>query len=142
MAPFTGPPSHRYQIARFCDWLDKTNTGHRYRISPSALERAEDQGLSLDQVKILFERCSEDALPPSILQAFSRWENKGREAHIEKILVLRVKEPQIIDQLQSDYATARFLQERVGPKTVIVKEKELEKLNSAAARLGILIDSI
>jgi len=142
MASFSSSQAYRYQIARFCDWVDLTNTGHLYRISPSALQRATDQGLSVSQVKSLLEKASEDALPPAILEALSRWERKGHEAQIEKILVLRVKDPEVIDQLQSNATTARFLQERVGPTTMVVQEKDLEKLYSAAARLGILIDSL
>jgi hypothetical protein len=140
LAPISTPQSHRYQIARFCDWLDLSKSGHRYRISPSALQKSVEQGLSLNHVKSILERASENPLPPSLSEALSRWETKGREAYIEKTIVLRVKEPGLLEQLQSNYATARFLHDKLGPTTIVVQEKDLEKLYSAAAQLGILID--
>ena len=140
LAPTSSLQSHRYQIARFCDWLDLSQSGHRYRISPSALQKAVEQGLSLNHVKSILERASENPLPPSLSKALSRWKTKGREAYVEKTTVLRLKEPGLLEQLQSNYATARFLHDKLGPTTIVVQEKDLEKLYSAAAQLGILID--
>jgi hypothetical protein len=140
LAPISALQSHRYQIARFCDWLDLSPSGHRYRITPSALQKAIEQGLSLSHVKSILERASENPLPPSLSEALSRWETKGKEAYIEKTIVLRVKEPGLLEQLQSNYATARFLHEKLGPTTIVVKEADLEKLYSAATQLGIMID--
>jgi hypothetical protein len=140
LAPLGCLQSHRYQIARFCDWLELNPSGFRYRISPLALQKATEQGLSLAQVKSILERASEGILPPSLLEAFTRWESKGRESFVEKIVVLRVKEPRLMDKLQSNYATARFLQEKLGPTAVVVQEKDLEKLYAAAVQIGILID--
>jgi hypothetical protein len=142
LAPISSPQSHRYQIARFCDWLDLSQSGYRYRISPSALQRAVEQGLSLNQVKSILERASENLLPPSLSEALRRWETKGQEASVEKTIVLRVKETGVLEQLQSNFATARFLGEKLGPMTIVVQEKDLEKLYSAAAKLGILIDPL
>jgi hypothetical protein len=142
LASISSRPSHRYQIARFCDWLELSQSGYRYRLSPSALQRAAEQGLSPLQVKSILERAGESPLPPSILDALSRWEAKGLEAYIEKTIVLRVKEAQVLEKLQSNAATSRYLHERLGPTTVVVQERDLEKLYSAAARLGILIDPI
>jgi hypothetical protein len=142
LAPNSSRASNRYQIARFCDWLELTQSGHRYRITPSALQKAAEQGLNLDHVKSILERACQSPLPPSLLEALSRWESKGREAYIEKTVLLRVNEPQLLEKLQSNYATSRFLQEKVGPKTITVREEDLEKLYSAAAQLGILIDPL
>jgi hypothetical protein len=142
LAPSSSLQSHRYQIARFCDWLDLTPSGHRYRLSPSSLKRAEEQGLSLNHVKSILERASESSLPPSLLEAFSRWEAKGVEAFVEKTIMLRLKDPQVVDKLRSNSTTARFLREQLGPTIIVVQEKDLEKLYSAAARLGILIDPL
>jgi len=142
LAPFSSLQSHRYQIARFCDWMDLSPSGYRYRISPSALERASEQGLTINHIKSILEQVSEKSLPASLFKALSRWESKGLEAYVEKTLLLRLKEPQMLERLQSNQATARFLQERIGPTSIVVREKDLEKLYSAAARLGILIDAI
>ena len=142
LAPISSRPSHRYQIARFCDWLELTQSGYRYRLSPSALQRATEQGLSPNQVKSVLERAGESPLPPSLLEALTRWEEKGQEAFIEKTIVLRVKEAQVLEKLQSNASTSRYLHEKLGPTTVVVQERDLEKLCSAAAKLGILIDPL
>jgi len=136
----TSPQSHRYQIARFCDWVKFNKTGTQYRISPSALQRAKDQELSLKQIRSILETTNQDTLHPSLDRAISRWAKKGREAFIEKTVVLRVKDHQVMEVLQSKPSISRYFHEILGPTTVVVRERDLDKLCSAASRVGILVD--
>jgi hypothetical protein len=132
--------SHHYQIARFCDWIGLEGEGHRYRISPTALERATDQGLKPKQINIILEKASGGPLHQTLVKAMARWETKGREARLERIHILRVKDQEVLKALQENRATAHFLQEVLGSTTAVVREKDWDGLCSAAARAGILVD--
>jgi hypothetical protein len=140
LAPLTSASTNRYQIARFCDWIDLNANGYGYRITPSALQRAFDQDLRLKQIRIILETAQQDSLHPTLERALSRWAEKGREAYIEKVLVLRLKDHQAMEMLQSNPSTSRYLHEILGPTCASVKERDLEKLYSAASKLGILVD--
>jgi hypothetical protein len=140
LAPPSSSQVHRYQVARFCDWINLSDKGYQYRISPSALQRATDQGLNLHQITSILEIAHQGSLHPSLKRALIRWSEKGGEATLEKIIMLRVKDQQVMDLLQSKGSTSRFLQEILGPTTAVVRERDLEKLWSAASKLGIFID--
>jgi hypothetical protein len=137
--PFSSQ-AHRYQVARFCDWVDLNEKGFGYRLTPSALQRAMDQNLTLQQVKSILEAANNESLHPSLERAITRWAEKGRELFIEKTIVLRVKNQQVMEFLQTNPSTSRYFHEILGATTASVKEKDLEKLFSAASRLGILVD--
>jgi Helicase conserved C-terminal domain len=130
------PRSVRYQIARFCDWEKETPEEYQYRISPSSLVRAQQQGLSVSQlIKLL--NTSTKAIPPSLIKAVERWDKQGSEARLENMLVLRVSSEEILQALRKSRAS-RFLGEPLGPAVVAVKPGALEKVLGALAELGYL----
>jgi hypothetical protein len=57
----------------------------------------------------------------------------------EKVCVLRVVRPEIMDALRRSPA-ARFLGEPLGPLTIIVPQDALDKVMAALARMGYLSD--
>ena len=140
LAAPTSSQAHRYQVARFSKWVDLSEKGYSYRITPAALQEAKRQDLNVPQIIAIFEAANQDKLHPSLLRAITRWAEAGREAYIEMTLVLRVKNSGVMEQIQSEQSISRYLQEVLGPTTVMVKEKDLDKIVSAASRLGILID--
>jgi hypothetical protein len=140
LASASSSPAHRYQVARFCDWVDLTDNGYGYRITPTALQRALDQGLTISQIIALLEAAYQDKLHPSLLRAITRWGKEGREAFIERTIILSVKTQEVMDFLQSEPSISRYLQQILGPTAAIVKEKDLERIYSAASRHGILLD--
>jgi hypothetical protein len=52
---------------------------------------------------------------------------------------VKVKDKELIEKLQANKATARFIQERISSEIVVVREANWMRLRNAAARLGILI---
>ena len=138
--PYDAPRALRYQLARISDWDFPNRLGYRYRLTPTSLRRALDQGLREVHILRILEEASAGALPPSLKQAISRWHAAGLEARLERSLVLRVKEPSALEMLQSHPSTRRYLGEALGPTAIAVPEKNWPRLRDAAARLGLLID--
>lgn len=134
------PLALRYQIARFTAWEAVDDHGWHHRLSPSALQAGTRQGLRLSQMRSLLESASNQPLPQAVNRALDRFEQRGCEARLEQVLLLRVSRPEVLQELRRSRTTARYLGEQLGPTTVRVRERDWDALRRAAARLGLLID--
>jgi hypothetical protein len=130
------PRAVRYQVARFCEWGELKRGDYTYTISPSSLKRAEEAGLRISHLLALLKKHAEQ-VPPNLVTALERFEQDGRQARMEQVLVLRVSSPEILEQLRSSRA-ARFLGDPLGPTTVIVKAGAREKVLAALVEMGYL----
>jgi hypothetical protein len=130
------PRPVRYQVARFCEWGELKRGDYTYTISPGSLKRAEESGLRISHLLALLQKHAEH-VPPNLVTALEHFEQHGRQARMEQVLVLRVSSPEIIEQLRSSRA-ARFLGDPLGPTTVIVKAGAREKVLAALVEMGYL----
>lgn len=140
LVPRLAPLALRYQIARFTAWEALEPEGWRFRLTPAALQDGRRQGLQLSQMRAVLEAASQHPLPPSVLHALARYDQRGCEARLERVLLLRVASPEVLRELKRNRATARYLGADLGPTAVQVRERDLDLLRRAAARLGILLD--
>ncbi len=134
--PRLGGRAFRYQVARFVDWQGFGKEAYHYRLTPGALLRARQQGLRVSHLLALFRK-GNVAVPPVLLKALVRWEEQGSQARLERLTVLRVSKPEMLQELRASRA-ARFLGELLGPTAVVVKEGAGEKVLAALAELGYL----
>lgn len=130
----------RYQIARFTSWEPIDDANYSYRLTPTGLKMAFDQGLELSHVFTILESAGEEPTPTSLRKALKRWGDRGSEGRFRREMILQLPDPDVLSEMQGDRTTARYLGEVLGPTTVTVREKDLPQLCSAAARLGILLD--
>ena len=130
----------RYQIARFSHWASVEDEKYEYRLTPSTLQRAREQGLSHQHIRAVLEKTCDASLPPAVDVALTRWAEKGTEARIQRYWVLRVRSPDVLEMLRSKKSTNRYFKEILSPTAVIVQPSDWPKLQAAAARLGLLID--
>jgi len=137
-APRLMPRAARYQLARFCEWEadEADGAAYRYRLTPLSLGRARQQGLNVTHLLALLRRHAE-AVPPSLVKALERWEQRGVEARLETVTVLRLASPEMLQTLRASRA-ARFLAEPLGPTTVIVKAGAGDKVLAILAEMGYL----
>jgi hypothetical protein len=135
LVPRLAPRALRYQIARFCEWLPMKRDKYAYRISPSSLRRADQQGLQGKQLITLLQRHSTTPIPPNILQALERWGQHGTQVNFRQVVVLQVNHPKVLKTLQ-DSPAGRFLGPALGPTAVTVKADALERVTAALLQLG------
>lgn len=136
LAPRLTPRAVRYQLARFCELQQESPEGYQYRLTPASLERARTQGLNTQHLLALLHRHAE-AIPPSLVKAFERYEQYGSQARIEKLVVLRLASPEMLQSLRASRA-GRFLGEPLGPSAVVIKAGAAEKVLAALAEMGYL----
>jgi hypothetical protein len=137
--PCLAPRALRYQVARFCEWEKETPDGYTYHLTPGSLKRAQKQGLTVQHLLVLLRRHTE-LLPPSLVKALERWEKHGSEARVEKLVVLRLSSPELLQTLRASRA-GRFLSDPLGPTVVAIKPGASEKVLAALAEMGVLGES-
>jgi hypothetical protein len=135
-APLRTPRAVRYQIARFCEWDDFDQKIYQYRLTPSVLGRARKQGLRIGQLLSLLRRHAQ-SVPPNLTKALEAWEQQGVQAALEKVTILRLSSPEILQMLRSSRA-ARYLGDPLGPAAVLVRSGAEDKVLAILLELGIL----
>jgi len=128
----------RYQVSRFCLWVEENEDQYVYQLTPASLLRAADQGLKIIHLKTLLKKHCETP-PPSLLKALNQWDKKGGQVRIHPGIILRVETPQILQALRESPA-GRFLGDPLGPTSAIVHPGAVKKVTAALARLGYLSD--
>jgi len=141
IVPRYAPRTVRYQVARFCEWDDEKPDEYKYRITPHSLTKAREQGLKVEYLLTLLAKNSDAGIPPMLVKALKRWEINGTEARAETQIVLRVSQPEVLEELRKSKA-ARFFGEPLGPTTVTVKSGAIQKVMEAITELGLLAEDL
>ncbi len=128
----------RYQIARFSEWEGEKEEAYHYRLTPASLERARKQGLRPNHLLALLRQHAL-TVPPSISRAVGRWQDYGSEARLENVMILRVRNPEILQAVRNSRA-ARFLGEQLGPTVITIRPGSWVKVQAALAELGYLTE--
>ena len=140
--PRAAARSLRYQISRFSRWiqLDRRQENFVYQITAASLRGGREAGLLPRHMLAVLQDVTGTGVPKSLEKAIRRWGERGQEAALSRLLVLRVSSAGVLAELQSHPSTGRFLGEALGPDQVVVQESEWPALCGAALRRGILID--
>ena len=139
--PRDAPRVVRYQVSRFCEWLEPKVDTYRYRITTSSLSKAREQGLKVEHLLSLLIRHTDAGIPPSLVKALKRWEANGTEARLQTQVILKVSKPEVLEEMRKSKA-ARFLGEVLSPTTVIVKSGAIQKVMEALTELGLLTEDL
>jgi hypothetical protein len=129
----------RYQISRFCEWENEYPDEYKYQVTAQSLAHAKEQGLKAEQLLSLLVKYTNGSVPPALVKALKQWEAHGTEARVEKLLVLRVNRPEILEEMRKSKA-GKFLGEILSPTAVIVKSGAESKVLAALAELGLLAE--
>lgn len=132
------PRLARYQVSRFCLWVDETTTKYTYQLSPASLSTATTQGLKTTHLETLMNKYG-DPPPPSLLKAIQQWDKEGGQAKIQPGILLIVDTPQILKALR-DSPAGRFISDPLGPTSAVIFPGAVNKVSAALARLGYLSD--
>jgi hypothetical protein len=130
----------RFQLSRFADLAESLKGGYRYRLTPSTLSRAQSQKIPPARVIEFLSEAAGQALLPSLVKAIERWSSKGTEVKVERVAIVRVKDPAILKRLQESPKTRSFILEELGPTAARINERDWPKLAALLAELGVLVD--
>jgi hypothetical protein len=137
--PRDAPRVIRYQIARFCEWDEPKKDEFKYHITAQSLKHAKEQGLKAEQLLSLLVKHTDGKVPPPLVKALKRWEARGTEARAETQTILRVSQPEVLEEMRKSRA-GKFLGEVLSPTAVIVKRGAIQKVMEAMIELGLFAD--
>jgi hypothetical protein len=138
------PPARRYerfQLARIAEWV-RTGDPFVYRLTPTSLEHARQQGIPVARVLEFLGRTTSAPVPQFVEAALTRWEARGAEARLERAVLLRVSSEGLMAQVVSSPLTRHLINEQVGPTAAVVRERDWARLVVALGKMGLLPDVI
>ena len=133
------PRIARYQLSRFCQWVEISPKRSRFRLTSASLNEAKAQGLLTRHLLALLRKHATSS--PTLTRAIQRWEEQGQEAWLDRPLILHLNTPDLLKTLR-DSAVNKYLGEALGPTAVVVKPGGQIKVQGELVRLGILADGI
>ncbi len=133
-------PFERFQLGRVADWVSNEAHVFIYHLSPRSLARASEQGIQAARVIEFLEKTSTKPLPGNIGKAIQRWAERGSEARLEPVRLLRVRDAQVLDLLLSNPSIRRAMLERIAPNALLIRERDTAEVLAAAAQSGVLLD--
>jgi hypothetical protein len=127
----------RFQLARVADWF-QSGAPFVYRLTPSSLERARQQGISITRVLEFLGDLIEAPVPRPVEAALTRWAARGAEARVERTVILRISSEELMNQVTASPTLSRLIRERIGPTAAIVREQDWKQLIGALGEMGLL----
>lgn len=133
----------RFQAARFADIQPtEPEQPYRYQITPQSLHHAQTQGISPQRVLSFLQQASGNNVPLSAKRAVERWGERGTEAQVEQVVILRVRDAAILNTLRNNPKTRDLIGESLSDLVAIVRHANWEQLQAATAQLGLLAEVV
>ena len=140
--PFNANRYHRFQVGRVTTAQPvRPGKPFTYRLTPASLRLAREQGIDPDRVLTFLAEASGRKLPPATQRAVERWAENGTEARLERWILLRVRDAEILEKLRANPRTNPYIAETVGELAAAVRADEWPALRQAAAQLGLLLET-
>lgn len=141
LVPYNANRYERFQAARIAD-PEPLSPGkpYRYRIVPSSLAEAQEQGISPERMLQFLETAGGRPVPAGVRRGILRWAEKGVEGRLQAVAVLRVGDPGILETLRANPKTRDYIGETLGDLAVVIREGQWEAFRQAVAQLGLLLD--
>lgn len=141
LVPHNANRYQRFQAARIAE-MEPAQVGqpYVYCLTPHSLAQAQQQGITPDKVLAFLEKASGRPLPPSVKRAVERWAERGVEGRLQHAVILRVRDPDILEKLRANPKTRPYIGESLGDLSVTIRPSDYEPLRQAAAQLGLLLD--
>ncbi len=141
LVPYNAGRYERFQAARIADPEPLTpGKPYRYRIVPSSLAEAQEQGITVERMLAFLESAGQRPVPAGVRRGITRWAEKGIEGRLQTVVVLRVGDAAILETLRANPKTRDFIGEALGELAVVIRQGEWEPFRQAAAQLGLLLD--
>lgn len=141
LVPFNANRYQRFQVARVAD-PEPLQVGKPapYRLTPGSLARAAEQAIDADRLQRFLAEASQRPVPAGVRRSIERWQERGTEATLENVILLRVRDPEVLEKLRANPKTRPYFSESMGDYAAVIKSDDWDRLRQAAAGLGLLID--
>jgi hypothetical protein len=137
------PRTDRFTLARFTSWVSGAEL-YTYRIEKSSLQRATEQGISVQQIEAFLKKQLDNRpIPAGIMRLLSFTESAPvANVSFEYVLVIRTTSKDVLDKMYDEPATRRFLGARLGDMAAVILKDKYENLKAMLEQNGIHVDLI
>jgi len=128
---------YRFQVERFAD-RQGSEGAYLYRITLDSLARLLREGIGVETVLGFLKQATAGRLPTNVAHTLRQWAQKYGQVRLRRVVLLQVKDPAILQELQAAPQIRPWVQEAISPTTAIVAEKDWPRLVEALRKLGYL----
>ncbi|OYD08915.1 helicase-associated domain-containing protein [Paludifilum halophilum] len=135
MVPVSFPPSQRWVLAQFADWMGGEQI-QVYDLNADSVCRGVDQGLTGERMIETLQNLSAEKLPKNVENGVRQWADRGGGISFRRVWLMEIREDRIRRELiQNPEVEARVKQ--VGASgTFLVEEEEMEGLRDWLEKRG------
>ncbi len=126
----------RFQLARFANLVRRDEKGTLYRIDRRSYRKAMAQSITLEQILAFLKRATGGRTPLPLVEAMRTWERRAGAVRLERLTVLRVAEEEVVPELLNHPRIGPLLGLPLGPKAILVPEKNLAPLRKLLTEEG------
>ena len=129
----------RFQLARIAD-LVAVGDSYVYRLTPASLRRARQGRIGHERVLSFLDGLRDAPIPKAVRSSVTRWAQWGTEVWLERVLLLRVADERVLQEILASPQASRHIERVLGPTVAAVAEQDWERLVVILAELGLLTD--
>jgi hypothetical protein len=130
----------RFQLARVADWAETRDAAYVYRLTPSSLGRAKEQGIRIARVIEFLEQASGQSIHGNLRSALTRWSERGVEARLEPMMILKTQDAATMDALLRAQEVRRAMVDRFAPNCISIRQRDAGAVRAAIIESGLMVD--
>lgn len=134
------PAITAYHLARFGDWEEIRPDRWAFRLTPASLRLAKEKGLKIRGLTGMLRRSMGKRLPLKLVESLETWDRNETEAMIYTAILVSDADPNRIDALVKSRDCSRWIEQRLNPTTLVIKQRGIAAVRRKLAEIGVLTD--
>jgi len=130
----------RFQLARVADWTGTQDEDYTYVLTTRSLARAREQGIRAGRVLEFLEQTSAHPVPEGVRIAIVRWNERGVEARLEAMVILKTQDTATMDALLRVQTVRRAVVDRFAPNCISIRACDADGVRAAIVESGLIVD--
>ncbi|HEY85418.1 MAG TPA: hypothetical protein G4N96_09950 [Chloroflexi bacterium] len=130
----------RFQLARFARLLRREAEQVIYQIDRQSYRDALEQSINVEQVLAFLNRATRSQTPLALLESLRRWDQRSGAVKLEPLTALRVNQDDMLPELLEHPQIGPLLGPPLGPRAILVPEKNVAPLRKLLMELGYFGD--
>ena len=106
------------------------------------MRRARQGRIGHEKVLSFLDGLCDDPTPEAVRSSVTRWAQRGTEVWLERVLLLRVADERVLQEILASPQASRHIERTLGPTVAAVAEQDWERLVVILAELGLLTELI
>jgi hypothetical protein len=128
----------RFQLARFAKLIRREEKQIIYQITRESYHKALEQSITLEQILAFLARATTAQTPLAVVEAMRNWDRRSGAVKLERLTVLRVNQDDLVSELLNHPKIGPLLDRPLGPRTVLIPEKNVGQLRKLLSEFGYL----